>query len=329
MESLRIARFGGSIAPTKRQFADLKALIEQCDNLYPGISAWYRRKVVSGFNEQERTAYVLYSGDTPVGATVLKLGSDAKICSLRILPDAERNGLGKLLMALLARDLRNSSRHVHFTIPQTIWAEKAEFFGQYGFKDAGRANEQYRLFDQEFFCRGSFASMWKRVVDTLPSLLKNVSINGYTSRYDLIMSMRPAYAGALLRGNKTVEIRRKFSSKWVGAHTLIYSSQPESSFVGSFRISNVVEGSPKDIWCNFRPEIGCDQDEYDQYTKGADKVYAIITDDRFAFKNRIPSIQVSHLLKRDFTAPQSYSAVRDGSALEEIGSISALLQATL
>jgi len=329
MELIRITRFGGDLKPTNGEFADLKSLIEQCEDLYPGIAAWYKRKVISGFGEKERTAYVLYDGDIPVGAAVLKLGADAKICSLRILPEAEKIGLGKLLMALLARDLRNTSSYVHFTIPQHIWADKSQFFGHYGFKDAGPAQEQYRLFDQEFFCRGTFDDMWKTVMQSLPSLLRDVSINGYRSRYDLIMSMQPAYAGALLRGKKRVEVRRRFSARWVGAHALVYSSYPEQSFVGSFRITNVVEGSPTEIWRNFESEIGCSRLEFDSYTKNTEKIYAIVADDRFAFKSRIPSTQVSHLLKRDFNAPQSYSAVKDGSGLEEIGSISALLQATL
>lgn len=329
MERINIARFGGILAPSIQQHSDLKQLVERCEDLYPGIGRWFRSKVASGLQDKKRTAYLIYRQDKPVGAVILKLGLDAKICSFRILPEAERQGLGKLLMALIARDLRVESKYVHFTIPHHIWEEKFAFFSKYGFVHAMPSNQQYRLFDEEFFCRGNFSTMWAEVINSLPTLLKDITINGFCSRYNLIMSMRPAYAAALLRGRKTVEIRRRFATKWTGATALVYSSHPESSFVGSFRISNVVEGSPDEIWRSFGPEIGCSHEEFRAYAKGTDRVYAIIADDRFAFRERIPSWQVNHLLKRDFSVPQSYSKVRDGSELEDIGSISALLQATL
>lgn len=326
METIRVTRFGGDLLPTPDEFGDLKSLVEQVDDLYPGIDKWYKRKVVSGFNQKDRTAYIVYQEDKPVAASVLKLGKDAKICSLRVLPDAEKEGYGALLMALVARDMRSHSKVVHFTIPDSIWNEKAAFFEKYGFKMLGPVRNQYRSDGDEFYCSGEFGNMWSRVTRELPKFLSDVTINGYRPSYDLLMSLRPEYADGIMNGTKTVEVRRRFSTKWVGSHVLVYSSLPEGSFVGSFHIANVVHGAPDDIWQSFSAAIGCSRKEFASYARGADRVWAIITENRRPFSYPIPSSQVQHLVKRDFNAPQSYAKVKGNSTLEEIGTISAFLQ---
>lgn len=329
MEQLRITRFGGLLTPTVEEYHNLETLIEQCDELYPGIDIWYKKKVVSGLNDKQRTAYVIYEGGQAVGAAVLRLGEDAKICSFRIAPEAEKNGYGKLLVALLARDLRTKAQTVHFTIPAHIWEERETFFEGYGFECVGPTNDQYRLFDKEFYCRGEFTKLWQKVLQTLPGLLKSITINGFNSRYDLVMSVRARYAHQLVSGKKTVEIRRRFSAKWVGSHTLVYSSRPDGSFVGSFRIANVVSAHPDDIWKTFWLELGCSEDEYRAYTRGARQVFAVITEDATAFKAPIPTTQISHLMQRDLSVPQSYCKVSGTQGIEEAACISTFLQATM
>ena len=329
MEHIRVTRFGGSFTPTPEERSDLKALIEQCNDLYPGIEAWYKKKVLTGLKDKERTAYLIYSDEKPVGATVLKLGDDAKICSFRILPDAERMGYGKLLMALLARDLRSCGDTFHFTIPENIWADRSDFFQGYGMGCLGPSKGQYRLFDPEFYGQGTRRELWRRVVETLPDLMKKVTVNGFKSRFDLVMSIHPALAKAIMKGEKRVEIRRKFSEKWIGSHTLVYSTSPENSFIGSFRIANVVEGKPEEIWQTFGDEIGCSKENYMDYSRGTDNVYAIVVSDTSEFKAPMLRTGLSHMVETDIRAPQSYARYKERSVLDEAISIQALLQSTL
>jgi predicted transcriptional regulator len=329
MGKLEITRFGGDFPPTRERFEDLKSLIEQCDDLYPGIDIWYNKKVVPGLREKARTAYVLYEEERPVGATIVRVGKEAKICSLRILPEAEQKGYGTILMALAARDLRNIAESVHFTIPDHIWEEKLSFFTDYGFESRGSAGDQYRLFDRELFCQSSFWNVWLNVLKSLPKVARKVSINGLQSDYDLVMSVRPEYASMLFGGKKTVEVRRQFSDKWTGSKTLVYSSMPEGRFVGSFRIKTVVSDHPTVIWQSFGSAIGCDRKEFESYTKGKTTVHAIIIADTTKFKEPIPMTQLSRLVSSPISAPQSYGQVYEDSALDEAASICTLLQGTL
>ncbi|MCK4373324.1 MAG: hypothetical protein KAW61_09255 [candidate division Zixibacteria bacterium] len=300
-----------------------------CENLYPGIDVWYRKKVLSGLDLRERTAYLLYEDYLPVGATILKRGPDAKICSLRILPDAEAKGYGKLLMALAARDLRTGCNNVHFTIPAHIWETRWGFFNEFGMKYIGPTKNQYRLFDEEHYCGGRFADMWANVVQSLPRLIRNVTINGYRFDYDLVMSLHPEHAESILNGRKRVEIRRRFSSKWKDSIALIYSTDPIRSFVGSFQIANVVKGSPDEIWYAFSAEIGCCREEFFRYAASSTTVYAIVVGERHEFGVPLTKTHAAQLVSRDINAPQSYTKVNSDSVMQEVASISTLLQSMM
>jgi len=329
MGRIEITRFGGDFSPNPDKFKDLKSLIEQCDDFYPGIDIWYKKKVLKGLEEKQRTAYILYEEKIPLGAAILRRGQRAKICSLRILPTAEKRGYGKILMALLARDMRRNAKWSHFTIPEHIWEERQKFFSDYGFEMLGVAGNQYRLFDQELFCKAPFLDIWMKVLKSLPALLNNISVNGIMLNYDLVMSIHSSYAKDIVTGKKRVEIRRRFSDKWIGSHALVYSTTPVNSFVGSFRIANVISDCPNEIWKVFSDEIGCDKTEYDHYTKGNNQVYAIIISDYYEFKQPMPRNQLAHIIDSDIKAPQSYSAFKRNSVFEEAISIGALLQSTL
>lgn len=326
MEQLKVIKFGGDFHPNSNQFDDLQSLIESNDDFYPGIGAWYKKKFLSGLSLKERTAYIIYENEVPVGATILKRGLDAKICSMRILPDAEKKGYGRLLMAFLARDMRSKTETVHFTIPEHVWDSYKNFFEEYGLRCHGPAKNQYRLFDQEFYGSGSFSILWKRVLRTLPDLLKGITINGMKPLYDLVLSLQPTHARALFNGNKQVEIRRRFSLKWEGSNVLVYSSSPIRSFVGSFQIAKVVEGHPTEIWNTFSNAIGCSEVEFSKYTNGSNKVFAIIVEGAQEFKVPITKTYLSRLVERDLSAPQSYLRVNKESAWNEAASISSLLQ---
>lgn len=329
MERLKITRFGGKFIPSQKEYNDLKSLIEQCDDLYPGIENWYKKKVISGLKEHERNAYIIYENDVPVGASIIKYGNDAKICSLRLLPEAENKGYGKIFFALIARDLRNKSDIIHFTIPENIWRDKQYFFESYGFNEIGPSNDQYRLFDKELYCRGNYTNLWQKVRRTLPQSLSAITLNDINFDFDLVISVQPIYANSIFEGRKRVEIRRRFSSKWKNSKALVYSSAPENSFIGSFKISNVEYLHPSEIWENHNDSIGCNKDEYDKYTSGLDKVYAIFIDDCKKFKAPMLKSSLNAIIDSEIKVPQSHKLFNKDEIIKEAISIGTLMQSTL
>jgi len=206
--NLRVVKFSGDYVPPPESLNHLEEMVEECEDLYPGIDIWFKKKVVPGLEEKNRMALLVYHDSHPIGAAVVRKGEDAKLCSLRVLPEEQKKGLGHLLIALVANELRNIAAHVHFTAPSELWSQLQQFFKSYGFVDNGLAGVQYRLFDQELACSADFRSVWKGVVDKLPSIIENFTLNGNKAHCDLVFSIRPAFADRIIKGRKRVNLVR-------------------------------------------------------------------------------------------------------------------------
>ncbi len=328
-QDLKIIRFGGDYQPLPEAFADLEVLIKENENLYPGIDKWYDRKIISGLKCKERRAYVIYNEDKPIGASIIRLGSDTKICSVRLTKDKQKKGLGYLIFILLANEIRHVAKKVHFTLPESLWLNKNVFFDNFGFKKFGLAHNQYRLFEQEFACGTDFAILWKNAIKNLPKTLENFTINGNSNNCDIVLSIKPEFANKIIRGQKNIEIRRKFSKKWIGAKALIYASSPLKHFVGEAVISEIHQSEPRKIWNTWKNEIGCSWGEYSSYCKGADKIYAILFSDVNRFKCSIPEIQVETLINKEINPPQSYCEVKKESVWPTAVALNCLLRTHL
>jgi predicted transcriptional regulator/N-acetylglutamate synthase-like GNAT family acetyltransferase len=327
--NLKIVKFGGEYAPPPDSLNHLKEMVEECEDLYPGIDIWFKKKVLSGLEEKNRSALLVYHDSRPIGAAVIRKGDNAKLCSLRVLPEEQKKGLGHLLIAVVANEVRNIATHIHFTAPSKLWFELEQFFKSYGFVNNGLAGVQYRLFDQELACSANFKDVWKGVVDKLPSIIENFTLNGNTAHCDLVFSIRPAFAERIIRGRKRIEIRRRFSTKWKGATALLYASSPLRQFVGEAIIGDIITSSPERIWSNWKDELGCTFNEFASYCNGASEVSAIIFKEVRAFNDPIPQIQMEQLIQRDLKAPQSFLEVKKQTAWPTALSLSCLIRASL
>ena len=171
--NLRVIKFGGDFIPPKDSLRHLEQMVEECEDLYPGIDIWFKKKVMPDLREKNRVAFLVYNDFRPIGAAVLRKGDDTKLCSLRVLPEEQKKGLGHLLIALIANEVRNTASHVHFTAPSKLWFELEQFFKGYGFVNNGLAGVQYRLFDEELSCSADYKNIWSSVVNKLPSIIEN------------------------------------------------------------------------------------------------------------------------------------------------------------
>ena len=92
---------------------------------------------------------------------------------------------------------------------------------------------------------------------------------------DVLMSIRPAYAEAILSGAKTVELRRRRPSFGVGTTVLIYVTSPEQSVWGAFQVSGIIADATADLWEAVAHRAGVQRATYDSYFAGSDTAYAI------------------------------------------------------
>jgi predicted transcriptional regulator len=113
---------------------------------------------------------------------------------------------------------------------------------------------------------------------------------------DVLMSIRPAYAEAILSGAKTVELRRRRPSFGPGTRILIYATSPERRVRGAFEVRGVLEGSPARLWETVAHRAGIARTTFDTYFAGSDTAFAI----EIANPRRIAPAAIS------IRPPQSY-----------------------
>jgi len=305
--NFRIVRLGETDARVcSDELKTLTNMISSNEDMYPNIRRWISEKVVPGLRSSERTAWVAYEGDKAIAAAVLKLGQNAKFCHLRVENDFQDMDLGQLFFTQMTLETQHLAKEIHFTLPESLWQSKMKFFESFGFKRAAKSTRQYRNGDTELVCSAPHAVARLAALDRLPTLVRKFNVNGYSLYGDLLVSMKPQYAERILAGSKLVEIRKRFSGKWVGCKAILYASNPQQALVGEATVRSITSGCPAEIWARFGASIGCSSKDFKTYVGSAKEVSAIELDEIFPYSQPVSLSQISHLLGENLRPPQSY-----------------------
>ena len=213
------------------------------------------------------------------------------------------------------------SEGCHFTLPESLWEEKAGFFRSFGFSESTIAHQQYRLFERELSCSAPFEQFWRHAEDQLPAVARFAVTTGYVDVPRLVMSIRPKFARAVMSGDKRIEIRKSFSERWIDQRVCIYSSSPDQSLVGEATITSVIAAAPEDIWASYGSEVCCDRAEFDEYVKGASKLVAIRLSDVRPYERPVSLQEIRKSNGGHFFPPQSYRTIEDKDKLHSVFSI--------
>jgi hypothetical protein len=226
----RIFELGAEAAITRDDHLEnLRRLICASHDKYPGIERWFQEKVIPGLTTCERTAYLAYENEKPIASAILKQGLKSKVCHLKIEKDFQDLHLGQMFFTQMTFKVLDRAERMIFTLPESLWAEKSAFFESFGFSCKGKSERQYRSGDTELVCHGNVRQVWMRALDKLPSLFQRFSIGEHDSTNALLLSIKPKYGFDILAGRKRVEIRRRFSQKWLGQKVVLYATKPASS----------------------------------------------------------------------------------------------------
>lgn len=128
----------------------------------------------------------------------------------------------------------------------------------------------------------------------------------------LFLSLRPAYADAIMEGRKRVELRRSRPQSAAGKLAVIYAASPRRAALGVCRVDAIAEATPVEIWRQYGSQTGIAEDTYMAYFKGTDRAVAITLGQPRLFAEPVPL----HRLRRQwlgFQPPQvfRYVPVRD------------------
>jgi predicted transcriptional regulator len=139
-----------------------------------------------------------------------------------------------------------------------------------------------------------------------------------TAASALLLSVRPRYAGAILTGAKTAELRRRPVAVATGTKVILYASTPLMAVVGTARLDFVERAAPSWIWQRYRKRLGLSRAEFDTYLDGAHNATILALSEVTALPNPLPIASLRH--DQPFQPPQSYRyvATTDPAALRRL-----------
>lgn len=118
---------------------------------------------------------------------------------------------------------------------------------------------------------------------------------------NVILSIKPIYANAIINGVKKVEFR-KLPFKREVHKVYIYSSAPEQRILGYFTVDNIVADSPLVLWKRFNKVGVIQREAFFEYFSNKSIGYSIQIKTVKRFKKVIDPKDVF----KDFVPPQSY-----------------------
>lgn len=118
----------------------------------------------------------------------------------------------------------------------------------------------------------------------------------------VLLSIKPKYVKKIEEGAKLYEFRKSIFKQKTD-EVWVYASAPIKQIVGKIYIDEIIEDSPKNLWCNCKKYAGIEQKDFFKYFNGKEKGYAIKIKEYEVFEEPInPYIE-----NNNFIPPQSYA----------------------
>lgn len=125
---------------------------------------------------------------------------------------------------------------------------------------------------------------------------------------ELLLSMRPRFADAILEGTKRIELRRTIPRISPGTRTTLYASTPRKAVVGQVRILGIISAVPHELWRRHGSESGITEREFFAYFSGAETAYGLQLED----PRPLSPIPLSELRAAGIEPPQSWRYMHAG-----------------
>jgi predicted transcriptional regulator len=302
----------------------LSGLVLECEDIYPGIDLWFKKKVVPGLSDGSRLAFLVYNGSALVGGAIVKRSQNAKVCNLRIREQFAGRGYGTGLFSLAARAVLPYSSHLHFTAPEELANRERNFFESLGFQLMGALPRQYRRGQAEFSFRATSRDVLRRTAQSVSHDLFGARLGISNVSPWLVFSIQQRYAEQIIRGRKTIELRKRFSRAHRGSWFLVYATKPLGAVVGAARISEVENAHVADIDESTLDRACVDRHELLRYASGCTELWKIHLSDVIPLEEPLSLQLLSKDLDVTLQPPQSFGHAPPGSAWGRVTDILAM-----
>lgn len=121
----------------------------------------------------------------------------------------------------------------------------------------------------------------------------------------LLLSLKPVYADLVFSGLKTAELRRWMPREVKGRDVFIYVSSPERTLRGGFRVADVWEGTPDDVWDQVKDLARVDEGTYNAYYEGCSKAFVLSIANAWEHANPL-TLERLRVKFPSFVVPQSW-----------------------
>ncbi len=135
--------------------------VSRSESLYPGIEAWFSRRVIPGICNGTRVVDIALQNNVAVGIGVLRRDQRPKLCHLRIDPTHFSRGVGSRILGALLATLPVEVR-VGFTASESVWVQVSPFFNHLGVQELRRRNVRGRAAGDEIVFE--LPARWARAV---------------------------------------------------------------------------------------------------------------------------------------------------------------------
>ncbi len=125
---------------------------------------------------------------------------------------------------------------------------------------------------------------------------------------NVLLSINPPYAEAILKGEKKYEFRRTIFKRRGIEKIYLYVNSKVKKIVGSFEIDGVIKGTPEEIWEKCHDSGGISKEDFFKYFEGSEDAYAIKIKNVERFPE--PIDPYTNNIFKNFTAPQSFYYLR-------------------
>ncbi|WP_407282849.1 hypothetical protein V7O61_02475 [Methanolobus sp. WCC1] len=125
---------------------------------------------------------------------------------------------------------------------------------------------------------------------------------------NVLLSIKPNFVDKIISGEKKYEFRKTEFKKRDGLNRIyIYSTSPIKKIIGSFKIGDIISGTPESIWKECRDFAGISKADFFDYFKNNDKAIAISIEDLQIFETPINPFNEFE----NFKAPQSFCYIKE------------------
>ena len=122
----------------------------------------------------------------------------------------------------------------------------------------------------------------------------------------ILLPIYPRYANAIMEGRKKVEFRKGNIPESI-EYVVVYSTVPEKVVIGYFKVKEVQEKTPSELWRDFGECGEIEEELFFEYYKNNTSAKGIVIEETTRFRKPIKLTDIEENLR----APQSFRYVND------------------